>query len=172
MAPEINTRNVSNQTDTEGDIVRQLDVETADKQRRALRLRNLGASYDQIADELGYAGRSGAWKAVKAALDRAVIEPAMEQRVIQSERLDLMVMRCLGAVLNGDLEQVRNVLAIEKRRADLWGLDAPKNVEVLGAFANVGGDTNVAGLLLERLQTLASLSTPPIDSNVIEVEQS
>jgi len=76
------------------------------------------------------------------------------------------------AVLNGDLEQVRNVLAIEKRRADLWGLDAPKNVEVLGAFANVGGDTNVAGLLLERLQTLASLSAAPIDPNVIEVEQS
>lgn len=152
--------------------MRQLDVETADKQRRALRLRNLGASYDQIADELGYAGRSGAWKAVKAALDRAVIEPAMEQRVIQSERLDLMVMRCLGAVLNGDLEQVRNVLAIEKRRADLWGLDAPKNVEVLGAFANVtAGDGDVAGLLLDRLQTLASLTAAPIDAELVEVER-
>lgn len=146
--------------------MRHLDVEVADKQRRALRLRNLGASYDQIADELGYAGRSGAWKAVKAALDRAVIEPAMEQRVIQSERLDLMVMRCLGAVLNGDLEQVRNVLAIEKRRADLWGLDAPKNVEVLGAFANVGQQVDVAGVIMERLQALAA-----IDTNAIEPTQ-
>ena len=151
--------------------MKRLDVETADKQRRALRLRNLGASYDQIADELGYAGRSGAWKAVKAALDRAVIEPAMEQRVIQSERLDLMVMRCLGAVLNGDLEQVRNVLAIEKRRADLWGLDAPKNVEVLGAFASVGGQMDVAGVLLERLQSLSAVQPQAIEAQTVEVEQ-
>lgn len=139
--------------------MRRLDVETAQKQQRALRLRNLGVSYDAIAEELGYAGKSGAWKAVKAALDRAVIEPAREQRILQSERLDLMVTRCLQAVLSGDLEQVRNVLAIEKRRADLWGLDAPKNVEVMGTG---GGpvQTDVGALLIERLRQLNPASNP------------
>lgn len=157
--------------------MRRLDVQTAQKQQRALRLRNLGVSYEAIADELGYAGKSGAWKAVKAALDRAVIEPAREQRILQSERLDLMVSRCLQAVLSGDLEQVRNVLAIEKRRADLWGLDAPKNVEVVGSN---GGpvQTDVGALLLERLRhlnpalndvALPALETP-VDVEVVEAQ--
>ena len=138
--------------------MRRLDIETAEKQRKALRLRNLGISYDQIADELGYASRSGSWKAVKTALDRSFIEPAREQRLLQSERLDMMVTRCLQAVLSGDLDQVRNVLAIEKRRADLWGLDSARNVvEVVGSQ---GGpiQTDVGALLIERLRSLAGIS--------------
>ncbi len=138
--------------------MRRLDIETAEKQRKALRLRNLGISYDQIADELGYASRSGSWKAVKTALDRSFVEPAREQRLLQSERLDMMVTRCLQAVLSGDLDQVRNVLAIEKRRADLWGLDSARNVvEVVGSQ---GGpiQTDVGALLIERLRSLAGIS--------------
>jgi hypothetical protein len=136
--------------------MRRLDVETAQKQQRALELRNLGLSYDRIADQLGYAGRSGAWNAVRAALDRALVEPAREQRIIADQRLDLLLQRVLPAVLQGDLDQVRNVLAIEKRRADLWGLDAPKGVEVTGAD---GGpiETDVGQLLRQRLAEIAGV---------------
>ena len=44
--------------------MRKLDVATAEKQRRALQLRNVGIGYDRIADELGYSDKSGAWRAV------------------------------------------------------------------------------------------------------------
>lgn len=138
--------------------MRKIDVETTERQIRAVKLRGLGASYDQIAETLGYSNRSGAWKAVKAGLDRAVVESVKEMRVLQAERLDLMVMRCLEAVLNGDLDQVRNVIAIEKRRADLWGLDATRTVEITGAD---GGaiETDVGQLLIERLKSLSPADT-------------
>lgn len=144
--------------------MRRLDVETAQKQQRALELRNLGLSYDRIAEQLNYAGRSGAWNAVKAALDRALVEPAREQRIIADQRLDLLLQRVLPAVLQGDLEQVRNVLAIEKRRADLWGLDAPKGVEVTGVD---GGpiETDVGALLRRRLTEMSAIPSP-----VVEIE--
>ena len=38
----------------------------------AVELRMAGADYDEIARELGFAGRSGAWKAVQRALRLAV----------------------------------------------------------------------------------------------------
>jgi hypothetical protein len=152
--------------------VKRMNVEVIQKQQKALRLRNLGASYDQIAEQMGYFDRSGARKAVKACLDRAEFEPVMEQRFIQSERLDMMVTRCLQAVLNGDLDQVRNVIAIEKRRAELWGLDATKTIEVTGQD---GGaiQTDLGQVLIDRLQALSvssesTLGSPQSDSNVID----
>jgi hypothetical protein len=149
-----------------------MNVEVIQKQQKALRLRNLGASYDQIAEQMGYFDRSGARKAVKACLDRAEFEPVMEQRFIQSERLDMMVTRCLQAVLNGDLDQVRNVIAIEKRRAELWGLDATKTIEVTGQD---GGaiQTDLGQVLMDRLRSLSvssesTLEASQIDTNVID----
>lgn len=152
--------------------MKRMNVEVIQKQQKALRLRNLGASYDQIAEQMGYFDRSGARKAVKACLDRAEFEPVMEQRFIQSERLDMMVTRCLQAVLNGDLDQVRNVIAIEKRRAELWGLDATKTIEVTGQD---GGaiQTDLGQVLMDRLRSLSvssesTLEASQIDTNVID----
>lgn len=148
--------------------MRRLDVEKADKQRKALELRRLGVNYDRIASELDYSDRSGAWRAVKAALDRAVVEPAQEMRMIATERLDLLTRASLEAVLRGDLEQIPNVLRVEKRRAELWGLDQPKAVEVTGLD---GGpiSTDVGALLLERLRQLAAQT--PGDTLVIEAQE-
>lgn len=130
------------------------NTQAATKQITALQMRNLGYSYDAIADRLEYANRSGAWKAVQAALNRAVREPAREMRIIQAERLDILVNKCMAAVLTGDLDQVRNVLLIEKRRADLFGLDAKLGVEITGPE---GGaiQTDVGQLLMDRLASLS-----------------
>jgi hypothetical protein len=113
----------------------------------------MGATYEQIAKELGYANKGGAYKAVKAGLHEAIVESAMEMRVVQNDKLDLLLSRCLTAFMGGDLDQVKNILAIEKRRADLWGLDASKQVAVTGAD---GGpiQTDVGQVLLERLRQL------------------
>lgn len=130
-----------------------LDAELQQKRERAIRLRTMGATYEQIAKELGYANKGGAYKAVKAGLHEAIVESAMEMRVVQNDKLDLLLSRCLTAFMGGDLDQVKNILAIEKRRADLWGLDASKQVAVTGAD---GGpiQTDVGQVLLERLRQL------------------
>lgn len=150
--------------------MRKLDIERTERQIEALNLRKIGLQYDEIAKRLGYSDKSGAWRSVKAALDRRVSEAANEMRIIQDERLDLLLSRVLTAVLQGDLDRVTTVLQIEKRRADLWGLDAPKGVEVTGAS---GGPivTDVGSLLRQRLDDLEARSTGSIVSaqqNAIE----
>jgi len=134
--------------------MRKLDVATAEKQRRALQLRNVGVGYDRIADELGYSDKSGAWRAVDAAVKRSVVEPAEHQRVIMAERLDTALQRVMDAILrDGDLDQVVNLIRIEKRRAELFGLDAPKGYQITGAD---GGpvETDVGTILRERLTAM------------------
>jgi hypothetical protein len=64
------------------------------------------------------------------------------------------------------------VIAIEKRRADLWGLDSARNVvEVVGSQ---GGpiQTDVGALLIERLRSLTEGSSENVASlsNVLDVE--
>ena len=133
--------------------MRKLDLETADKQRRALQLRNVGVGYDRIADELGYADRSGAWRAVDAAVKRSIVEPAEHQRVIMAERLDTMLQRAMDAVLRGDLEHIDRVLRIERQRAELFGLNAPRGFQITGPG---GGPvaTDIGLLLRERLAAM------------------
>ena len=143
--------------------MRRLNTQTAQKQQKAIELRNLGINYDRIASELGYSDRSGAWRAVKAGLDRAIVEPAHEQRIIQSQRLDILVRQALSAVINGDLDQIPNVLRVEKRRAELWGLDAPKVTEISGP-EGAPIRTDVGALLLERLQALSGQGSAGVAS--------
>ena len=134
--------------------MRKLDVATAEKQRRALQLRNVGIGYDRIADELGYSDKSGAWRAVDAAVKRSIVEPAEHQRVIMADRLDTALQRVMDAIIrDGDLDQVANLIRIEKRRAELFGLDAPKGYQITGAD---GGpvETDVGTILRERLTAI------------------
>ena len=44
--------------------------EVAERYRRVVDLKKAGLTYDQIAHELGYADRSGAKRALDAAIDR------------------------------------------------------------------------------------------------------
>lgn len=145
--------------------MRKLDVDTAEKQRRALQMRNVGIPYDRIANELGYSDKSGAWRAVDAAVKRAVVEPAEHQRVIMADRLDTLLQRSMDAFLRGDLDQIPNLLRIEKQRADLFGLNAPRGFEISGVD---GGaiQTDVGQLLKEKL---SALNERAIEVEAIEV---
>jgi hypothetical protein len=100
----------------------------ADKARKAVELRRTGASYDAIAGQLGYANRSGAWKAVQQALKRSVRESGDAVRQLENDRLDRLLLSLWKRALEGDLEALDRVLKIMKRRAELNGLDAPKQL--------------------------------------------
>ena len=118
-----------------------------------------GLSFDEIANQVGYSDRSGAKHAYDSALKRWAIETVEQQRIVQSERLDDLWRRIYRAILDGDLEQVDRALRIEKRRSELWGLDAPKQHEVAGLR---GGPvrTDVGDYLLERLHELREQQGP------------
>lgn len=100
------------------------------RERRCLELRLCGRSFDVIADEVGYANRSAALKAVRRALARTLQEPADELRQVELARLDALHEVVWTMALAGDLHAVDRVLRIAERRARLMGLDAPTRVRV------------------------------------------
>jgi hypothetical protein len=104
-------------------------LKALDKQRQALALRMAGASFDEIAESLGYADRGGAFKAVMAALQSTLPEPAAQVRELELKRLDRLWLAVWDGATKGDLQAVDACLRIMKRRADFEGLDAPKKLE-------------------------------------------
>jgi hypothetical protein len=126
-------------------------VDAADRDAQALELRADGASYRQIAERLGVS-ISTAWTCVERGLDRTRREPADRLRVLEGERLDrlqdaaVQVLQARHVVVSGGkvvkgadgsplvdhgptLAAVRTLLAVQERRAKLFGLDAPVKVD-------------------------------------------
>jgi hypothetical protein len=97
-----------------------------ERQAQALALHKAGVGYQSIANRLGYAGPSGAYKAVEAALHKTLQEPAEELRQLELERLDRMHEAVWPRAIAGHLPSIDRVLRCMARRARLLGLDAPK----------------------------------------------
>jgi len=99
---------------------------------QALELRKAGATYQAIADQLGYAHAKGAHKAVASALKATLREPADELRELEVMRLDAALLAIWRRVQRGDDKAIDRLLGIMKRRMELLGLAAPKQHELSG----------------------------------------
>lgn len=104
-------------------------ISAAEKQRLVLELRKSGATFEEIAEQAGYASKSGAYKAFETALKKTLQEPADELRQIARERLNKMLNSLWPYVLKGSPRHTEVALKIMDREAALLGLDAPKQVE-------------------------------------------
>jgi hypothetical protein len=126
-------------------------VDAAQRDAQALELRAAGASYRQIAGRLSISV-STAWACVERGLVRTRREPADQLRTLEAERLDRLQAQAVKAleaqhvVIQGGavvadsqgnpyvdygptLAAVRALLAVQERRARLFGLDAPTKVD-------------------------------------------
>lgn len=101
-------------------------ITVAEKQRRALELRKAGATFETIAESLGYASPTGAAKAVKTALHNIIKEPAEEVRDMEVARLDAALFAIWSQVKSGNHGAIDRFIKIQDRRAAYLGLDAPK----------------------------------------------
>jgi len=100
-------------------------IELAEKQRRACEMRCQGKTYDEIAAELGYAGKSGAYHAVATAVAELPREAADELRAMELEKLNKMETFLWEQARQGDQFAIDRLLKIQDRRAKLMGLDSP-----------------------------------------------
>lgn len=112
---------------------REQEVTAYERHMEALRLRILGEPYDAIAQQLGFASRSGAHRAVMSALAKTLREPAEELRTLELERLDTLMRPLMERAKEGSQTAVDRILRIMERRAKLLGLDAPEKREITGA---------------------------------------
>lgn len=121
-------------------------IDAAEKRAKALELRKAGATYDQIARQVGYADRGGAYRAVATALKQITEEPAHEVRQLELERLDAMLLGLWPNARKGKEGAIDRALRIMERRAKLLGLDTPLK-------ADVGGLVSLTDLLAAAATT-------------------
>lgn len=104
------------------------DVNAAQRAALAIKLRASKMTYEQVAQQAGYADRQAAHKAVQRELQRAVVSNVDELRREESVTLDIMQTECMKMFLDKDnkgrLFAADRILVIMERRARLFGLDA------------------------------------------------
>lgn len=151
--PTTSTTGRRNARSGKGRFVRTID--NAERDAQAARLMTMAFDYGEIAQQMGYADRSGAFRAVQRALLATVAEPAAHLRVIEVARLDIAlrkawdVMCARHIVVNqgrvvcdpdsGEpltdhgpvLAAINTVIKISESRRKLLGLDAPTRHEVI-----------------------------------------
>jgi len=136
-----------------------LTPEQANKYREVVRLRAAGLTFEEIGTQVGYASRSGAKEAYDAALRYWGRESVDQLRTIEGERLEQLWRYTFGRILSTPettdefVKLVNTAVRISGQRSSLFGLDAPKQVEVTGE----NGDpikTDVGAMLVERIRAL------------------
>lgn len=119
---------------------RAADAELRAKERQAVALLQAGATYQQIADRLGYASTSSAFDAVQRGLE-GVATATEEVRRLELSRLDALLLSWWQAALGTpaaagraatppDSQAFANVMRIMERRAKLLGLDKPYEIDI------------------------------------------
>ena len=95
-----------------------MDAPAEENQARALELHLAGATYETIAKAIGYSNRSGAHKAVQAALSD-LGRYSVDDDVIETElaRLDAMLTGLWPKARRGDVQAIDRVLKIGERRS-------------------------------------------------------
>jgi hypothetical protein len=124
----------------------------AERHVRAIELRKAGVTFQQIADQLGYANAAGAHKAVTTALREMLREPTEELRALEVARLDHMLLGIWQKATSGGTWEIDRALKIMERRAALLGLDAPKRIE------NTGKDGAAIAISLEGAPNFSNLT--------------
>ena len=153
-------------------------IRVRERQAQALELRKAGASFDQIAAQLGYHSKQAAHFAVKTGLAAIIREPAEELRALDLRRLDQILLVLWRRVQEGDLAAIDRVFKALERRAALLGLDAPARTQVQAEVASVWRfdlsdpiTRDLAASLVERMAIVetARMLPPPalVDAQTI-----
>ena len=85
-----------------------------------------GATYEQAAQQAGYATRSGAYKAFWKAVDGREADAVDQARTLELTRLDALQVGLWDRAVSGDVKAVNAVLRIIEQRSRLLGLDKPE----------------------------------------------
>ena len=149
------------------------------RQVQALELKKAGLTDAAIAEQLGYADKSGAWRAWRAVLDRQEATGALELRELHGARYERLLQAVWAAAMEGDVAAVREARKLIDSMARLYGtnkldelaarqaeLDEMQALAVVGvmrAFAQALGqdpdDPEVRSLI--HRQILAVAGTDP-----------
>jgi hypothetical protein len=151
-------------------------IQAVENQRRALELRKSGATYDQIAQVIGYSDASGASKAVQRALQAVIQEPAKEVLTINMERLNHMLLTVWPKINAGDERAIDTGLRIMDKIDRLMGTEQAQQIEHkhvhAGAVLVVDGDEDAYIAAMKRMAGIVgSEGQNKTDNGVVEVQE-
>ena len=101
-------------------------AEVMQRRTQVVELASAGWDYDQIAVELGYANRSGAWKAHQRALATQQAETVEEHLALEVARLDALQDALWDKAMAGHVRSIREIRQIIMQRSRLLQLDSGK----------------------------------------------
>lgn len=110
------------------------------KERKVVELRQMGITFDVIAEQVGYASASGAFHAYERYMERFKREPSDQARELQRGRLDRLLAGVWTKALRGEIPAIMASLKILERMAKLDGLDAPVKSESAVTVFDGGSD--------------------------------
>jgi hypothetical protein len=138
-------------------------IMTAERRARALSLRMSGATYDQVAEAVGYSSASSARRAVMDEIAKLPRETASELRQMQYARLMQMYLVVQPQVMAGDLRAIQTAQGLMRDMNDLMGISPD---EIKNDLA--GGNTYMVVIegteneYVERLKAMAGVD-PTVD---------
>lgn len=147
---------------------------TAERRAQNLAMRLAGASWDRIADQLGYADKAAACKDFTRALQAArskLDDQVTTLKVVELLRLDRLQAAFWTRALSGDHRAGKTVLEVHDRRVRLLKLDADQakaDNAVDAWLGHVAGE--LGGLDAEDAAALAAIA--PLDDEDDEPELS
>src|SRR4051794_27570684 len=96
-----------------------------ERRTRAVELVLTGHTYQQVADQMGYANRGTVYRIVQETLHARQAESIDELRQLEMSRLDALQQGHWGNALGGDTAAAAVVLKVMEQRARLLGLQGP-----------------------------------------------
>ncbi len=97
-------------------------IQAAEKARKAMALRQAGATWDQIAKQVGFSRPDAAARAVNNAMKSITQEGATELGMAQYERLNFMLLMLWPSVQLGDLSAIARAQSLMQDMNDLKGV--------------------------------------------------
>ncbi len=105
-------------------------IKAKELQRKALELRTLGLSYQQIGGQLSVS-KTAAFKSVAKALSEIEEETrqlAKLNKTLDLQRLDWIIREAMKLALKGDLQAMDRIMKAIDQRAKIYGFEAPKKI--------------------------------------------
>jgi AraC-like DNA-binding protein len=130
-------------------------IEAKERVTKALRLRRSGANYEDIAVQCGYNSPQAAQKAVAKEIRDMPADEAEEMRALIGDRQDRMIFALWGKAIKGDERAIDRVIAIDEKRAKLFGLNAPTKIAETDADGNDKPESGALDALRRAIERAA-----------------
>lgn len=126
------------------------------RQDKALELRKAGATYNQIATQLGYSSPSTAHRAVTTALNRLCTDNAEQLLKLELTRLDQATLWAAQRAKAGEPAAINTLVRISERRAKLLGLDNNEKRLADAAEQQATIDKQQANLVIKLIKSVTT----------------